>query len=167
MPLSLHAAFVPSCRQIIGGCLNVLAKAEASGFSDWAGAKLAPDMLPLAFQVKSVASHSAGAIAAVRVGQYSPGGEPLEASPAAFTAALKEADAALAAVSEAEMEGFIGGTTLFVFGERRMPFKSEDFLLSFAQPNFYFHATMLYAFLRNAGVALGKMDYMGRPRIAM
>lgn len=167
MPLSLHAAFVPSCRQIIGGCLNVLAKAEAAG-SD-AGGRLAPDMFPMAFQVQSVAAHSAGAIAAVRAGQFSPGGGL--AMPAAdfasYAAMLREADAALASVTEAEMEGFIGGTTLFVFGERRLPFKSEDFLLSFAQPNFYFHASMVYAILRNAGVALGKMDYMGRPRLAI
>jgi hypothetical protein len=80
---------------------------------------------------------------------------------------LTETDAALAAVTEAEMEGFIGGDTAFVFGERRMPFKSEDFLLSFAQPNFYFHASTLYGIFRNKGVALGKKDYLGRPRMAM
>lgn len=169
MPLSLHAAFVPSCRQIIGGCLNVLAKAEAAGISDLAEQKLAPDMFPLAFQVQSVAAHSAGAIAAVRAGRFSPGGGlPMPgADYASFTALLKDADAALAAVSEAEMEGFIGGTTEFVFRERRMPFKSEDFLLSFSQPNFYFHASMVYAIFRNKGLALGKTDFMGRPRIAM
>jgi len=54
-----------------------------------------------------------------------------------------------------------------VFGERRMPFKSEDFLLSFAQPNFYFHASTLYGIFRNKGVALGKKDYLGRPRMAV
>ncbi|GAO78145.1 MULTISPECIES: DUF1993 family protein [unclassified Sphingopyxis] len=27
-------------------------------------------------------------------------------------------------------------------------------------PNFYFHATMAYAPLRNAGLAIGKMDFM-------
>ena len=167
MPISLHAAFVPSCRQIIGGCLQILAKAEAAGIADLAEARLAPDMLPLAFQVKQVAMHSAGAIAAVRVGQFSPGGAPLTPDYASFTAALREADAAMAAASEPEMEGFIGGTTLFVFGERKMPFKSEDFLLSFSQPNFYFHASMVYAILRNGGLALGKMDYMGRPRLAV
>jgi uncharacterized protein len=165
MPLSLHAAFIPSCRQIIGGCLNVLAKAEAAGIDT--GARLAPDMFPLAFQVKQVAMHSQGAIDGVRAGQFSPGGAPLDPDYASFTAALKEADAAIASVTEAEMEGFIGGTTNFVFGERKMPFKSEDFLLSFSQPNFYFHASMVYAILRNAGLPLGKMDYMGRPRLAM
>ena len=165
MPLSLHAAFVPSCRQIIGGCLQVLAKAEAAGIDT--EAKLAPDMFPLTFQVKQVAMHSQGAIDGVRAGQFSPGGAPLTADYASFTAALKDADAALAAVTEAEMEGFIGGTTVFVFGERKLPFKSEDFLFSFSQPNFYFHASMVYAIFRNQGLALGKMDYMGRPRIAM
>lgn len=167
MPISLHAAFVPSCRQIIGGCLNVLAKAEAAGIADLAEAKLAPDMYPLAFQVKQVAMHSEGAIAAVRSGIFTPGGAPLTPDYASFKAALQNADAAIAAVTEAEMEGFIGGTTLFAFGERKMPFKSEDFLLSFSQPNFYFHASMIYAILRNSGLALGKMDYMGRPRIAL
>lgn len=169
MPISLHAAFVPSCRQVIGGCLSVLAKAEAAGIGDLAQAKLAPDMLPLAFQVQSVAGHSAGAIAAVRTGQFSPGGgfAMPNADYASFTAMLTEADAALAAVTEAEMESFIGGDTAFVFGERRMPFRSENFLLSFAQPNFYFHASMLYGIFRNKGVALGKKDYLGRPRMAV
>jgi hypothetical protein len=169
MPLSLHAAFVPSCRQIIGGCLNVLAKAEAAGIGDLAEAKLAPDMFPLAFQVQSVAAHSAGAIAAVRAGQFSPGGGLPMPSPdyASFSGMLKDADAALAAVTEAELEGFIGGTTEFVFRDRRMPFKSEDFLLSFSQPNFYFHASMVYAIFRNKGLALGKMDFMGRPRMSL
>ena len=169
MPISLHAAFVPSCRQIIGGCLNVLAKAEAAGIADLADARLAPDMFPLAFQVQSVAAHSAGAIAAVRAGQFSPGGGLAmpSADYASFTAMLKDADAALAGLTEAEMEGFIGGQTDFLFRERRMPFKSEDFLLSFAQPNFYFHASMLYGIFRNKGLALGKMDYMGRPRMAV
>jgi hypothetical protein len=167
MPISLHAAFVPSCRQVIGGCLNVLAKAEAAGADP--NAKLAPDMFPLAFQVQSVAAHSAGAIAAVREGQFSPGGGlPMpEADFASFRAMLSEADAALASVTEAEMEGFIGGTTAFVFRDRRMPFRSEDFLLSFSQPNFYFHASMVYGIFRNQGLALGKMDYMGRPRMAL
>lgn len=169
MPLSLHAAFVPSCRQIIDGCLNVMAKAEAAGIGDLAEQKLAPDMFPLAFQVQSVAAHSAGAVAAVRAGHFSPGGGLPMPDPdyASFSGMLKDADTALAAVTEAEMEGLIGGNTDFIFRDRRMPFKSEDFLLSFSQPNFYFHASMVYAIFRNKGLALGKMDFMGRPRMAM
>jgi hypothetical protein len=43
----------------------VVAALEAAGIGDLATATLAPDMVPLAFQVQSVAGHSAGAIAAV------------------------------------------------------------------------------------------------------
>jgi hypothetical protein len=53
----------------------------------------------------------------------------------------------------------------FEMGEMRMPFTSEDFLLSFSQPNFYFHATTAYDILRWKGVKLGKRDFMGRPRL--
>ena len=104
----------------------------------------------------------------MRAGQFSPGGgaAPLAADFAAFASALADADAALATVTEAEMEAFIGGTTVFAFRDTKMPFRNEDFLLSFSQPNFYFHATMVYAIFRARELPLGKMDYMGRPRIA-
>ena len=37
----------------------------------------------------------------------------------------------------------------------------ERYLVGFALPNFYFHVTMAYALLRQGGVELGKMDYLG------
>ena len=46
-----------------------------------------------------------------------------------------------------------------------MDFLAEDFLLTFALPNFYFHATTAYDVLRHNGLALRKMDYIGRPRL--
>lgn len=36
-----------------------------------------------------------------------------------------------------------------------------DYLVHFAQPNFYFHLVHAYAILRHNGVGLGKMDYIG------
>jgi len=36
-----------------------------------------------------------------------------------------------------------------------------DYLVYFAQPNFYFHLVHAYAILRHNGVNLGKMDYIG------
>jgi hypothetical protein len=52
-----------------------------------------------------------------------------------------------------------------VAGERQADFTAENFLLSFSQPNFYFHATTAYAILRWKGVPLGKRDYTGRLRL--
>ena len=53
----------------------------------------------------------------------------------------------------------------FEFGERRMDFTAEEFLLSFSQPNFYFHATTAYDILRFKGLPIGKRDYTGRVRL--
>jgi hypothetical protein len=46
-----------------------------------------------------------------------------------------------------------------------MPFRVEDFLLSFSTPNLHFHATTAYDILRSKGVPLGKRDYMGQMRL--
>jgi len=46
-----------------------------------------------------------------------------------------------------------------------MPFTAENFLLSFAQPNFYFHATTAYDLLREHGLPIGKRDFLGMPRM--
>jgi hypothetical protein len=39
--------------------------------------------------------------------------------------------------------------------------RGDDYLVEVAIPNFFFHATMVYALLRHNGVDLGKMDYIG------
>ena len=168
MPISLHDAFVPSCRQIIAACQGLITKAEAhcaaTGMApaDLIAASLAPDMAPLPFQVTMVYQHSFGAIEGVRAGRFSPNPASPMADFGAFRAMLAEADAGLAAVTAEELESFIGKPTIFAFGTVEMPFKAENFLLSFSQPNFYFHASMAYANLRSLGVELGKMDFMGR-----
>ncbi len=173
MPISLHAAFVPSCRQIIGACLGLLDKAEAhaaaTGCGDAAliGSCLAADMAPVPFQVKSVATHSAGAIAGVRAGRITPNFGDMPGDFAGLKAVLAEADAALAAVDEAELESFIGKPVVFALGSMELPFTGDQFLLSFSQPNFYFHASTLYGILRKEGVKLGKRDFLGAMRMAM
>lgn len=40
-------------------------------------------------------------------------------------------------------------------------FTGRSHALGFALPNFYFHVTTAYALLRQAGVPLGKLDYLG------
>ena len=64
------------------------------------------------------------------------------------------------------MEGLIGKPVRFEFRDFRMDFTAEDFLLSFSQPNFYFHAATAYDILRMKGVEVGKRDFMGRVRLA-
>jgi len=54
----------------------------------------------------------------------------------------------------------------FVYGgEVRMRFTGTTYLLSFAQPNFYFHCSILYAILRNQGLDIGKLDFLGAVQV--
>ena len=172
MPISLHAAFIPSAQQMLGAADHLVDKAEAwcaetgCGHGEAIGARLHETMLPFAYQVKSVAAHTAGAIDGVRAGVFSPELTPPPQDFAGLRAATAKARASLEAVSEDEMEGFIGRPMRFEMGEFRMDFTAENFLLSFSQPNFYFHAATAYDILRMKGVALGKRDFMGKLRLS-
>lgn len=42
----------------------------------------------------------------------------------------------------------------------RFVMSSEDDIRDWIMPNFYFHVTMAYALLRNAGLPVGKMDFL-------
>jgi uncharacterized protein len=46
--------------------------------------------------------------------------------------------------------------------QQTMTLKGAPYLVGFALPNFYFHATTAYDILRHAGVELGKRDFLGR-----
>ena len=67
MPLSLHAALVPTWLQILGASRGWLDKAMAHGMSEeeLAEARLVEDMLPFAYQVKSLAVNQTIALAIV------------------------------------------------------------------------------------------------------
>jgi hypothetical protein len=171
MAFSLYAATVPSFRQILEAVSSLLSKAESfcgeKGIApqDLIQARLAEDMLPFAYQVKSTAVHSLGAIEGVRRGVFSPDMTPPPETFAALKTRIAETIGALQAIDVAEVDGFLGREMRFSFGDRRMDFTAEDFLLSFSQPNFYFHATTAYDILRWKGLPIGKRDFMGKPRL--
>ena len=171
MAFSLYAATVPSYRQMLGSVSGLLGTAETfcneRGIapSELIQARLAEDMLPFAYQVKATAVHSIGAIEAVRKGVFSPDMSPFPESFAALKARIAEALAALEAIEPSEIDAFVGRDMRFEFGERRINFTAEDFLLSFSQPNFYFHATTSYAILRWKGLPIGKRNFTGQLRV--
>ena len=171
MAFSLYHASVGAYLQILPSIAGLVTKAEAHcgehGLSaeDLCGASLADDMWPFAKQVTSVAHHSAGAIAGLRAGVFGPDLSPAPNSFAALHSVITESIAALQAVDPAEINAMEGKDMRFEFGERRMDFTAEDFILTFSLPNFYFHASAAYAVLRGKGLKIGKMDYLGRPRL--
>jgi uncharacterized protein len=170
MAFSLYQATIPSYQQILNAISGLLVKAET--FCTEKGvapqeiiqARLAEDMLPFAYQVKSTAVHSLGAIEGVRRGTFSPDTTTPPDSFPALKARVAETLTALEAIDAAEIDGFVGRDVRFVAGDRHADFTAENFLLSFSQPNFYFHATTTYDILRWKGVPLGKRDFTGRLR---
>ena len=168
--ISLYTATVTAMQQQVAAVARLLDKAEAfvaeKGLdpATLTTARLAPDMLDFCYQVKSVAVHSLGAIDGVRAGVFSPDMTPPPSDFAGLRASLAAASAGLAALDPAEVDGFAGTDMAFVFGERRMPYLAEDFLLSFSLPNLYFHAATAYDILRAQAVPLGKRDFLGMPR---
>ena len=171
MALTLYAATVPSYRQILGSVAGLLTKAQAfcaeRGLApaDIIQARLASDMFPFSFQVRSTVGHSIGAIEGLRRGTYSPDRSMLPETFEQLERLVAGAESALAALDPGELETLAGREVLFVSGERRLPFTGENFLLSFSQPNFYFHAATAYDILRWKGVPIGKRDFTGQLRV--
>lgn len=170
MPFSLYDATIPSYQQILGAVSGLLSVAETFCSENGIGneeiiqARLADDMQPFAYQVKSTAVHSLGAIEGVRRGVFSP---DMTTPPETFTALkarIADTLSSLETIHPAEVDAFVGRDVRFAFGDRHLDFTAENFLLSFSQPNFYFHATTTYDILRWKGVRIGKRNFMGRLR---
>ena len=172
MPLTLHDAFVPTSKQILGGLGNLIDKAEAhcahTGVDpgDLIGAKLAETMWPLPWHVRACWVHSGFAIGLYESGAFSPDFTDIPGDWDAMRAQVRDALARLGAISPDALEALAGKPIDFVLGGKvLMTMTGQNFLLGFNQPNFFFHATTFYDILRMKGVALGKRDFMGAPRV--
>jgi hypothetical protein len=171
MSLSLHTAVVQTYQQILPSVAGLLDKAEEhckAGGLDAAAlteARLAEDMWPFAKQVFECGHHSSRAIEGVRAGVFAPEIQPVASDFASLRQEVGNAMAIIDAVKPGELDAIADRDMLFKFGEHEMPYTVSDFLLSFSLPNFYFHATTAYDILRNLGLKVGKMDYLGRPRM--
>ncbi len=132
---------------------------------DIVGFRLYDDMLPFRFQIESVAHHSLGAIEGLKKGVFSPGGETPPRGYAGLQALIADTRKALEAMTPAEVNALSGRDMVFELRGRQIPFTTDNFVLSFSLPNFYFHATTAYDILRHKGVPLGKRDFLGPMRI--
>lgn len=172
MNLTLHEAFVPTAKQILGAMRGLIDKAEAhcadNGLdsSELIDAKLADTMWTLPWHVRACWVHSGFAINLYESGAFSPDFTDLPADWSAMRAMVDDALAQLEAITPETLEALADKPVHFQLGGKTlMTLTGQNFLLSFNQPNFFFHATTFYDILRMKGVALGKRDFMGAPRI--
>ena len=171
MAISLYDVSVASFLQTLSGVAGFLERGLAHcqdnniDPQEIVQARMCPDMLDFRFQVISVAHHTLGAIEGVKAGVFSPGGDQTAKDYASLQKLINDTIASLKALTPEEVNALEGRDVFFAFGERKIPFTAENFLMSFSTPNLHFHATTAYDILRSRGVPLGKRDYMGALRM--
>ena len=171
MATSLYDMSVPSYLQLLGGMANVMQKgadycAENNmDLDDIVSTRLRDDMAPFTFQIISVKHHSLGAIEGLERGGLNPPPSIEGLDYAGLQGLVQEAITGLEAVDKGAVDALSGKDMYFRMGDFELPFTTENFIMSFSLPNFYFHATTAYDILRMVGVPIGKMDYLGQMRV--
>ena len=171
MPLTMSDLSVPAFVIGLEALDGVLAKAERHaaekkiGEAAFLEARLFPDMLPLASQVRIACDTARRGLA--RLAGIEPGSVPdEEKSFAELRARIASTLAFVRAVPVAVLDGAEDKPIRMETRDRVLAFQSKDFLLTFALPNFYFHLATAYGLLRHGGVEVGKRDFLGAVRVS-
>ena len=120
--------------------------------------RLAPDMLPLSFQVQNATDHAKGAAARLS-GREVPSWPDDEKTFDDLKARVKKALDYLATVKPEDVDGSEEKQITLKRNGQDVVMSGQDYLLGRAQQNVWFHITMSYAILRHNGVPLGKADF--------
>lgn len=145
---------------MLGTLDHLLRKAEEAGMADdLLAAKLTDDMFPLELQIRV-------AINQILLALNQVGGRAVPLEEAAYgslTEARQRVTTVRALVERAEVNEWAAADAtvdLTLPNGVRFVMSSEEDIRDWIMPNFYFHMTMVYALLRNAGLAIGKMDFI-------
>jgi uncharacterized protein len=123
-------------------------------------ARLAPDMMPL-HQQATVAVNFAFRTCAPLARRAADIAAPSASSLAALTARIGQAQAFLRDLQPAEFANAGQGLAHDRAGLADIALDGETYASQYALPNFFFHLSMVYALLRQRGVAIGKHDFDG------
>ena len=167
MAISMHSASVPIFVRMLGNMTTWLDKAEAHASAKkfepqvYLQARLAPDMLPFVNQIQ-IACDAAKGAAARLAGVAIPAFEDDEKTIADLKARIDKTVAFLRTMKAEQIDGSEEKDLVIKVGGNDTHTKGMSFLLGRSIPNFYFHVTTAYDILRQAGLELGKLDYLGR-----
>ncbi|MEW5562408.1 DUF1993 domain-containing protein [Enterobacter asburiae] len=124
-------------------------------------AKLADDMFPLKRQVQVACDMAKRAIARL-ADVDAPVMEDNEATFAELQARIAATIAYMKSISDEQLAGDDQRPVMVQAREHQLHFTAQSFVWQFAVPNFFFHSTTAYGILRQAGVPLGKRDFLGK-----
>ena len=167
MPISMYRLTGPlfqRARAALGGYLDkaeMIAGEKGLNPSDLVAARLSPDMLPFSGQYQRATDSAKLAISRL-TGVDAPKFEDNETTIAELRERLAKTAAYLATIAPDALDGTESREVVIAPGGNKVIFRGDEYLATFALPNFYFHISMAHAILRNQGVPVGKMDYLGR-----
>lgn len=168
MTISMYEASAPRFTNMLRNLATILDKAQAHAAAKkidatvLLSARLFPDMFPLTKQIQIACDHAKGAVARL-AGIDNPKYEDSEQSFDDIKARIARTIAFVESVGAGKIDGSEGRDISFTAGGREMKFTGMQYLLGYAQPNFYFHLVTAYNILRHNGVDVGKRDYIGTP----
>ena len=136
--------------------------AEAKKFDQdiYCTLRFAPDMFPLTRQVQIACDMAKGAAAGL-TGKEAPRHEDNEKTFSEVRARIHKCVGYLESLSERDFADVNAKTPVKLSYPQGKGMNAQDFLLCRANPNFFFHVTCVYALLRQAGVEVGKGDFLG------
>ena len=122
--------------------------------------RLTPDMKPLIYQVQSACDYVKAA-AAWLSGQTPPQHEDNEQTVGELRARILKTVDFAESVAESQYANASDCKVSLSWAPPSKVIRGNDYLLQMTIPNVYFHIAMAYAIFRNAGVDVGKMDFLG------
>lgn len=166
MTFSMYDASVPVFKQILGSLSALIDKAEAHAEAKKIDpqvllqVRLYPDMFPFVRQVQ-VACDFAKGCAARLAGVDVPRHEDTEQSFADLKARIAKVLAFIDTLPQDAIAASADRDITTSSGANAKQFKGQVYLVHYAMPHFYFHATTAYDLLRHNGVEVGKKDFVG------
>ena len=161
---SVAFASIDHMFRALGGILDkAAAHAKASGVDEtvYTAWRLAPDMLAMARQVQIACDIAVRGLSRL-AGQEPPSFPDTETTFAQLKDRVAKAHAFIKDLDRAKIDADPGADITFPVGPEKMTLKRHQYVLTFILPNVYFHTTAAYLNLRNAGVPLGKADFLAR-----
>lgn len=166
MQIAIHDLAVTIPKRMLRNLDAILGKAQAAvaegklAEHDVLHAKLAPDMFDFTRQVQLTSDFAKSAPARL-AGVEVPGFPDEETSLAQLRQRIGKTIAFLDGFQATQFHGAGERRVVVPLRSHTLDLPGAEYLLTFAQPNFYFHYTTAYDLLRHLGLEIGKRDFVG------
>jgi hypothetical protein len=167
MAFGMYAASVPVYQRQLTAISKVIDKAQT-----WAtakkvdetvllGTRMIPDMLPFSRQIQIACRFAEESIARLAGAEVPKAPENGEKNLTELKGRIAGVLSSIGAFKPEQVDGSEGREVTLTVGGNPLKLTGAQYLEHFAMPNFYFHCTTAYAILRQAGLEIGKRDFIG------